>query len=846
MKQGLHLFFWFTLPLSIIGALAPLTTTVAQEVTSDGSVSTTVITPDGKNFTINDGTTRGGNLFHSFKEFSVPTGGSANFNNATNIQNIISRVTGGNISKIDGLIKTLNPANLFLLNPAGIMFGPNASLNIGGSFLGSTANSFLFDNGFEFSATDLQAPPLLTINIPIGLRYRDNPGVIQVQGRGHDINFNENIKKQPSERVNNSVLGLELESGKTLALVGGKVSVEGGILKSSTGRIEIGSVASNGVVSLGSIQEGWKLGYEGITSFGDIQFSGKTFVDTTGVGGGSIAVRGKNINFAGESILLADTLGNRNAGEISIIGEKISVVESEIRSFTFSSGNAGQVKLFADKSILLENNGGAGTDTQGLGKAGEITVTADSIEIRNRSGLGSNTFGEGDAGRIEVKANSLRIEDNSGFGTFSRGEGDAGEIIVNIAGPLVVQNNAGINNNTSATGNAGKISITANSLLIEDNSGFGTAAEQYSTGKAGEIIVNVAGPLVVQNNAGIDSYNLGKGDAGQITVSAQSLEISNSAQISTQATGSGNAGNLNVQAKTLILDSNGMLKVSSEGTGNAGNLKVVADTIKLNNQGLIDASTNSGNGGNLTLDVANFLLLRNSSQISASAGTTGNPGNGGNITINSPLIVAFPNENSDITANAFDGSGGEIEINTQRLFGIAPLSRKELERRLKTTEFNQLNPKNLLTNDITAISQNNPNLSGTVNINTPETDPTRGLFELLETIPDPAQQIAQNVCIKGFGSTFTVVGRGGIPTDPKKILSGDNVRVDLVKPVPSTVSSTSATQKEASAQPTVKKIIPAQGWIFNEKGEVLLVGYDPTKTGVQRQPQTPASSCAAR
>ncbi|NMG20372.1 filamentous hemagglutinin, partial [Brasilonema bromeliae SPC951] len=148
------------------------------------------------------------------------------------------------------------------------------------------------------------------------------------------------------------------------------------------------------------------------------------------------------------------------------------------------------------------------------------------------------------------------------------------------------------------------------------------------------------------------------------------------------------------------------------------------------------------------------------------------------------------------------------------------------------------------TNDITAISQNNPNLSGTINIITPDVDPTRGLFELSETVIDPAQQIAQNPFTKGFGSSFTIIGRGGIPTDPKKILSSDNVRVDLVKPS-TTTNSITVTVDQPSKSPTVKRIIPAQGWIFNEKGEVLLVGYDPTKTGPQRQQQTPASSCAA-
>ncbi|MGH8001902.1 MAG: filamentous hemagglutinin N-terminal domain-containing protein, partial [Brasilonema sp.] len=914
----------------------------------DGTVSTTVTTTDGKNFDINDGTTRGTNLFHSFKEFSVPTGGSANFNNAANIQNIISRVTtAGSISNIDGLIKANGAANLFLLNPAGIIFGPNASLKIGGSFLGSTANSFIFDNGFEFSATNPQAPPLLTINLPIGLRYGDNPGEIKVAGRGHDINF-QDIKQQPRPQVNNSVPGLELQSGKTLALVGGKVSFEGGILKSPAGRIEIGSVASNGTVSLVPVQEGWKLGYESITSFGDIRFSGRTLLDTTGVGGGSIAVAGKNINFTGESILLADTLGDRNGGEISIVGDEISVIESEISSFTFSSGNAGQVKLIANKSILLENNGGAGTNTLGLGKAGEITVKADSIEVRNSSRLGSNTFGKGDAGQIEVKANSLLIEKNSGFGTSSNAEGNAGEISVNIAGPLVLRNNASMNSNTSGTGNAGKISITANSLLIEDRSGFNIGTEQGSTGQAGEINVNIAGPLevrknsginsstsgtgnagkisitanslliedssgfsngteqgstgqggeinlniagplvtrrnagmnsntygtgnagkisitansllisdsagfesttkqgstgqggeinvniagplVLRNKAGIDSNTSGTGDAGQITVSAESVEISNDSGISLRSLGSGNAGNLNVRAKTVILDNEGRLRVSSTGSGNAGTLKVVADTIKLDNQSQINATTTSGNGGNLTLNVANLLLLRRESFISTSAGTAGTGGDGGNITINSPLIVAFPSENSDITANAFSGSGGNIKIKTQGLFGIEPRS--------------QLTPES----DITAFSQQNPSLSGTVNINTPDVDPSRGLFELSETVIDPAQQIAQNPCLRG-GGEFIITGRGGLPTDPNKVFSSDNVRVDLVKPVASTTSnnSTSTTkEQQPSTNATTKEIVPARGWIFNEKGEVVLVAYDPTKTGVQRSSPTPASNCAAR
>ncbi|BAZ21344.1 filamentous hemagglutinin family outer membrane protein [Kalymmatonema gypsitolerans NIES-4073] len=896
------------LGITIASAYVSFANCVNAQITPDSTLpNNSSVTIQDNIRTIEGGTQAGSNLFHSFKEFSVPTGSTAFFNNAAGIQNILSRVTGGSVSNIDGLIKANGTANLFLINPNGIIFGPNASLNIGGSFIGSTASSINFADGTKFSATPSQDKPLLTITAPIGLGLGTNPGEIQVRGAKHDINFPD-IKKQPRDPVNSSVPGLELQSGNTLALVGGKVSVEGGVLKSPAGRVEIGSVASNGTVNLVPVQEGWRLGYEGTPSFGDIQFSGRSFVDTTGVGGGSIAVAGKNISLTGESILLAETRGQRNGQEISIVGDSISVISSEINTATFSSGNAGQVKLVANKSILLENNGGAGANTHGLGKAGEITLKADSIEVRKSSGLGSSTFGEGDAGRIEVKANSLLI-DNAGFGASSEGEGNAGEmniavgdfvlsnyaglgvetkgagnagkinvtanslrisdksqltsvsentgdagkinitansllisdfsgftsattqdstgqpgeINLNVAGPVVFRNFAGIsiNNQTLGTGNAGKINITANSLLIEDNSGFSSGTQ--NTGQAGEININVAGSLVLRNYSGIDSNTYGTVNAGQITVSAESLEISNVSGIGTKTEGSGNAGKLYVRVKTLFLDNDGRFRLESTGNGNAGTLEIVADTIQLDNHSLIDATTTSGNGGDLRLNVSNLLLLRRGSQISTTAGTQEAGGNGGNITINAPngFIVAVSNENSDITANAYTGSGGRVDI---KAFGIYGIQRRQNQTSLS---------------DITASSKFG--VDGTIELNTPEIDPDSGLVNLPSVPVDT--EVAQGCNSPNYAqSSFIITGRGGLPPNPKDILTPDAVLVDWVTLNPN-FDNRKSPSVSTPTKPTPEPIVEATGWVFNAKGEVVLTADAPTTT--PRNSWSPSARCRA-
>lgn len=195
---------------------------------------------------IEGGATRGPNLFHSFREFNVGEGRGAYFANPNGIANIFTRITGGNPANILGTLGVQGKANLFLINPKGIVFGPNARLDLRGSFIGASADSIVFNNGFEFSSANSNAVPLLAINIPVGLRFRDNPGTIVNASQA--IGPTPTLPPLPLEIPVSNKLGLAVDPGQTLGLIGRDIQLNGGNLTAYSGQILLGSVKSPGVV----------------------------------------------------------------------------------------------------------------------------------------------------------------------------------------------------------------------------------------------------------------------------------------------------------------------------------------------------------------------------------------------------------------------------------------------------------------------------------------------------------------------------------------------------------------------------------------------------------------------
>ena len=342
---------------------------------------------------IQGGTTAGGNLFHSFEQFSLPTGMEAYFNNAQNIQNIIARVTGGSISNIDGLIKANGTANLFLINPNGIIFGANARLNIGGSFIASTANSLKFADGTEFSAVNPQIAPLLTINVPIGLQMGANPGTIINQSRVTDNNGN--------------IRGLEILPGKTLGLIGGNIDLTGGCLTAPQGRIELGSVAHNSFVSLSQANDRFYLNYPTSQSLNSLHLSGQATIDVSGIGGGEVQLFGGEISLTGAAKITANTLGNQNGGDIIIQANKLTMQDdATISVATFGEGNAGNLTVRAIDSIDI-------AATNNLAEFIQKIINRSLTEADFRGGIFNMSFSTGAGGNSTIETQNLIVRDGA-------------------------------------------------------------------------------------------------------------------------------------------------------------------------------------------------------------------------------------------------------------------------------------------------------------------------------------------------------------------------------------------------------------------------------------------------
>jgi filamentous hemagglutinin family protein len=740
-----------------------------------------------------------------------------NIRGAAILDGVASQINSGTGAEVEGNGGqiTLNAGSLSLLNQGNIQSSVEGQGDAGSIAL-RVDNALILQNGGRISSLmngtvgqggdiNIQAASLAITNVP-SLSITNVPTGIVADSYGQGNAGDITISTRDFIRLSNS--GITSSTAPTATGNSGNITLSTRDLVLTGRDTTLISTASSGQGSAGNIQI---RAHDRIAVRGESTSIESTLRPTGRGRGGNITINTNQLALAEQANLISSTLGQGNAGNINLNSrDRISLNNSSVFSSVERGGvGAGGDIRITTNSLSLINGSQLVASTSGQGNAGDVTINAhNSISLNgtNRNGRSSGvlttTFRDasGTSGTIRLNTNSFQMAGRSVINAQTFNASQGGAVIIN-ADNFAARNGAQIRTTTSANGAAGNITlISRNNVLLSGTAPTSTSLPQQSS------------------------------DADSTQVIASGL-LANTAPNSR-----GSGGTIRITTPVLTVQDGARVVVNSQGSGVAGNLNVTARSITLSNEGRLVAEATSVNGGNINLQELDQLLLRRSSQISTTAGNNRNGGNGGNISVDADFIIAIPSENSDITANAFQGNGGRVEIATQGLFGITP--------RAFLTDLS----------DITASSQQG--IQGVVAINTPDVDPSRGLTELPTDLNDTSQLIAQNCSTGGQANElgeFIITGRGGLPPNPTELLGNETVLTSLID-LPD--DEDTGVQRNASLEETdylrplqssisnsQPPIVEAQGWILGEQEEVILLAQVPAGT-----PRFPASatSCSAQ
>jgi filamentous hemagglutinin family protein len=690
---------------------------VAQHITVDGRFSSAQ-TLVGPNYSIdaNLGKQVGSNLFHSFGQFGLATGESAAFSGPATISNVIGRVTGGNPSSIDGKIQSnIAGANLYLINPSGIVFGPNATVNVSGGFHASTADYVKMSDGAKFQATNPDSSTLSAAPPAAFGFLTARPAAITVNG---------------------STLG---PVPGTLGLVAGPVSITGATLSAPAGTIHVTSVAGTGEVPV----DPRNTAASTVTSFGPVAVTGGSTLDVsdpTNLGsGGSVFIRAGSLSIDASEVN-ADNYGSGSGAVLSLRGDNQITLSNgaNVHAVAMGSGNGADVLLStATSGVILADAATVLTDTMGSGNSGSITIIAGQLTLQNGTNVLAQNSGSGSGGDVTVSAGgSLTLNSGASLGTVGFADGNAGNVSVTAAGPITIDMSVGaaaslfqgIASQTLGTGRAGNTTVTAGTISITSNGEIESATSAF--GQAGDVSVTAFDKLTIDGSGGTPAASPtgifsvaapgSTGASGSVSVSAGNLSIRNSGEIATSTFASGSAGSTTVAVSgRLTIDGSkadpktgvtGILSQAEPGSsGAAGIVNVRAENLSIINSGEISATTFvSRDAGSVTVAISAQLTIDGSGEnlaightgifsqtksggpagtVSVSAGnivitndgvissTTLGPGNGGSVSVaGGSLTIVGDGRIATDTLGAGSGNAGSVSVDVAGRLAIDGMS----------------------------------------------------------------------------------------------------------------------------------------------------------------------------
>jgi large exoprotein involved in heme utilization and adhesion len=554
------------------------------------------------------------------------------------------------------------------MNPNGILFGPNASLDIGGSFIATTANAIEFPDG-SFGAASPQSDSLLTVNVPMGLQYGKEVQPIIVNG--------SNLQVRPDQ---------------TLALVGGNVSLESAQLSVFGGRLELGGLAETGTVGLTFENNIPHLSILSDVTRGNILVNSTRVYSDDPFGNGAIVINAKDIDIKGNSTIRSGRLFATVGGDITLNAtNNITVVDnSRILSFVGQNfqGNSGDIEISAGGSLFL-SSALISSLTYGYGRSGDIKIaTGSSLLLNNGSQIGTATLSDGYAGDINITTNSISLDDplvesnsenSSSILSFTGQDSSGGGGNINIFARELSLKNGGVSTSTLGQGNAGSINIFTEVLRLSNASSISTVA--FDSGDSGKIEITATDRMYLDTESQISNV-LGQSSSGNgegLRLTSGSIFINNGASVTSGALGSGTSGDIIITAKDKIqIDgasptlNNGFEAVSNianfplqqNGQAQVGDVVISTSSLWLTNGGAIlstQTSSTPTKRGNINITANEAINILGASERGTSStirSTTQTNLAAGDITIKSPVLnISSQGMQKTLPPNIFTGSG---------------------------------------------------------------------------------------------------------------------------------------------------------------------------------------------
>ncbi len=703
-------------PRALLASLVLPAAFATAGVITDGSLGAAgAIGKTGNDFPIPStlGTRAGGNLFHSFTTFDLTAGDSATFSGPADITNILARVTGGSESNIDGTLRSTIPgANLFLMNPKGFLFGPNAALDISGSFAVTTADVLKLSDGGRFHAVPSPTTDSLT-SAPVSAFgfLSDSAALVRFDGT----------------RITTA-------TGKNLSLIAGKIVLDAATLAAPSGRLSMVSTAAKGSVPiiLGKLTN----------ARGAITLKNKSSANINGPGGGGILIRGGKLQVTGGSRIESENNGPTRGGDIDVrLAGAITLHDGQISAGILGSGRGGNMQIRADTITIdgrglpervdsdVDNGFLANVAHTASGRGGNVSISAHALHIIEGGVVSTTTYGSGPSGDLHIDVSHISLDARntpsfSGiYADTDRGDSGKGSAVSMCAddisitgggviaarsygfgqgGSIDVQTNIlaidgqttrfdnGIFSEVSSRGNGGDIHVIADRLDLR--AGGQISSVTFGSGKAGNIAVTAG-------NAYLDDQNLGKftgilanagsdatGAAGAVQFQGNDLTIVEGGRIAAIGFGAGNPGTISVAVDHLTLASKdgdvftGLNTTThSNSLERAGGISIRASTIQITNASINAESFGRQRGADLSIRADVFTIEGDNSGISAATYGIGDTGDisvraktfniSGRSTATTVGIIA------DVEADA-TGNGGDVFVRAREinLFGLAEIS----------------------------------------------------------------------------------------------------------------------------------------------------------------------------